>query len=460
MIPIEENQEYTVTIEDVSSDGNGIAHIDGFAVFIPQTAEGDVARIKVKTVKKRFALASLTKIITPSDKRIEAGCPHYEKCGGCQLRHIKYDEQLKIKKNIVENAMRRIGGFDLFRLEEIVGMENPMRYRNKMVFPVGKTDGKNLCGFYAQKSHDIISLTDCVIGDKINIAVNNAVIDYMNENNISAYDEKTHTGIIRRVFTRKSFSTGDIMVVISANAEKLPYYEKLISKLRNVSDKIASIILNINTRRKGAVITDENITLWGADRISDKLCGVNFMISPQSFFQVNPVQTEKLYSKALEYANLDKNMSVMDIYCGIGTISLCAAKQAKKVIGVEIVEKAIADAKENAINNGIENAVFYADSAENIVPKLVAQGETPDVVILDPPRKGSDEATLSAIVKAQPKRIVYVSCNSATLARDARFLAANGYKITRSSAFDLFPHTTHVETVMLMQREAKTNNLS
>ena len=438
MIPVEKSKEYTVTIEAVSSDGNGVAHIDGFAVFVPQTAEGDVVKIKIEDVKKRFALASLTEIITPSDKRQNVNCAHYEKCGGCHLRHIKYAEQLKIKKNIVENAMRRLGGFEGFTAEEIVGMENPERYRNKMVFPVGNVSGENVCGFYVQKSHDIIPLTDCAIGDEINIAVNNAVIEYMNENGISAYDEKTHTGIIRRVFTRKSFSTGEVMVVISANAKTLPHREKLIAKLRNISDKIASIILNANTKRRGAVITDENIALWGADRIGDTLCSVKFMISPQSFFQVNPIQTEKLYTRALEYAQLDNSMSVMDIYCGIGTISLCAAKQAKKVIGVEIVEKAIVDAKENAENNGIENAVFYADSAENIVPKLIAQGETPDVVILDPPRKGSDEATLSAIVNAQPKRIVYVSCNPATLARDARFLADNGYTISHASAFDLF----------------------
>ncbi len=450
MIPVEKNKEYTVTIETISSDGNGVAHIDGFTVFIPQTAQGDVVKIKIEEVKRRFALSSLTEIITPSDKRQTADCENYEKCGGCQLRHIKYEEQLKIKKNIVENAMRRLGGFEGFTAEEIIGMENPERYRNKMVFPVGNVGGENICGFYAQKSHDIIPLSDCAIGDEINTAVNNAVIEYMNENSISAYNEKTHTGIIRRVFTRKSFSTGEVMVVISANAKTLSRREKLIAKLRNVSDKIASIILNINTKRRSAVITDENITLWGADRISDTLCGVKFMISPQSFFQVNPMQTEKLYTRALEYANLDKSMSVMDIYCGIGTISLCAAKQAKNVIGVEIVEKAIEDARENAENNGIENAVFYADSAENIVPRLIAQGETPDVVILDPPRKGSDEATLSAIVKARPERIVYVSCNPATLARDARFLADSGYTISHASAFDLFPHTAHVETVVLM----------
>lgn len=229
--------------------------------------------------------------------------------------------------------------------------------------------------------------------------------------------------------------------------------EKLISKLRKVSDRIVSIVLNINNKRNNLVLTEENVILWGKDRISDTLCGVKFDISPQSFFQVNPVQTEKLYSKALEYADIDENTSVMDIYCGIGTISLCAAKNAKSVVGVEIVERAIEDAKENAVKNGIENAIFYADSAENIVPKLIEKGERPDVVILDPPRKGSDESTLTAIIKAQPKRVVYVSCNPATLARDARFLNDNGYTITATTAFDLFPHTSHVETVCLMKKK-------
>ena len=289
--------------------------------------------------------------------------------------------------------------------------------------------------------------------DKINKEINDAVIDYMDENNVSAYDERSHKGIVRRVFTRKSFSANEIMVVVSVNAKSLPKREKLISKLRKVSDRIVSIVLNINTKRNNLVLTEENVILWGKDRISDTLCGVKFDISPQSFFQINPVQTEKLYSKALEYADIDENTSVMDIYCGIGTISLCAAKNAKSVVGVEIVERAIEDAKENAVKNGIENAIFYADSAENIVPKLIEKGERPDVVILDPPRKGSDESTLTAIIKAQPKRVVYVSCNPATLARDARFLNDNGYTITATTAFDLFPHTSHVETVCLMKKK-------
>lgn len=455
MIPVEKGKEYTAVIDGVSSDGNGIAHIDGFAVFIPQSVTGDIIKIRIDTIKKRFAIGSVTEIITPSKTRQEAVCPQYTLCGGCQLLHIRYDEQLKIKKNIVENAMRRIGGFHDFTAEEIIGMDNPERYRNKMIFHIEETETGNICGFYQNQSHSVIAHNGCIIGDEINIKITNAVLEYMNENHVSIYNEKTHKGIARCIFTRKSFSTGEIMVVICANSKTLPDSEKLVGKLRAVSGKIASVILNVNTGKNNSLLTDKNKVLFGKDTISDTICSVTFKISPQSFFQVNPVQTEKLYTKALEYADINSDMTVMDIYCGIGTISLCAAKKAKSVIGVEIVERAIKDAKENAALNGISNAFFYAYSSENLVPRLIAQGEQPDIVILDPPRKGSDEKTLDALIKANPQRIVYVSCNPATLARDARYLADRGYSISRASIFDLFPHTSHVETVVLMSRVDK-----
>lgn len=455
MIPVEKNKEYTVCIDTVASDGNGVAHADGFAVFIPQTAIGDTVKIQITDIKKRFAAGKIVDIISPSPSRCNIDCEQYELCGGCQLRHINYTQQLEIKKNIIENAMRRIGRFSDFSLNNMVGAENINRYRNKMVFPVGYKDNKTVCGFYAPRTHDIVPLTDCLLGDELNKSINNAIMEYMSENNVSAYDEKKHTGIIRRIFTRKSFLTGEIMTVICANSKSLPAVDKLVERLTNASDRISSIILNINTKKNNFTITDNNITLWGKSEITDSLLDTEFTISPQSFFQINPQQTEKLYSKAIEFADFDKNQSVMDIYCGIGTISLCAAKKAKYVIGIEIVEKAVLDARKNALKNNIQNAVFYADSAENIVPKLIAQGETPDIVMLDPPRKGSDESTLSAIIKANPKRIVYISCNPATLARDARFIADNGYKLSDSCGFDLFPHTAHVECVVLLSRVDK-----
>lgn len=447
---IKTNKEYTLKIESVSSEGHGVAHIDGFTVFVPQTAAGDTVRAVITDVQKRFARARITKLIHASQDRCEPECINYGQCGGCQLRHIQYDKQLEIKKQSVESAMQRIGGFTHFKADEIIGADISLRYRNKMVFPVGEINGETVCGFYAPKSHDIIPLGDCTLGDELNVKIIDTVKEYMTENNIKAYNEKTRYGVIRSIFTRKSFSDNEIMVVICSAVKKLPKHELLIEKLRNISDRISSIILNINTGK--LTLSNENVTLWGNDTIFDILCDMKFEISPNSFFQINPAQTEKLYRKAIDFAQLDKNTNIIDIYCGIGTISLYAAQRAKSVIGIEIVEQAIKDAKKNAKLNGIDNAEFYADSAENIVPRLIAEGRQTDVIILDPPRKGSDEKTLGAIVNSGAKRIVYVSCNPATLARDARFLAEYGYRITRSAIFDLFPHTCHVETVILMER--------
>lgn len=450
METVEKNKEYTFKIESVSSEGHGVAHIDGFTVFVPQTAAGDTVRAVITDIQKRFARAHVTELILASQDRCEPECINYGQCGGCQLRHIRYDIQLEIKKQSVESAMQRIGGFTDFKVNEIIGADTSLRYRNKMVFPVGEINGETVCGFYAPKSHDIIPLGDCALGDELNVKIIDAVKEYMNQNNITAYNEKTHHGIIRSIFTRKSFSDDEIMVVICSAVNKLPEYEQLVEKLRKTSDRISSIILNINTGN--LTLSNKNVTLWGNDTIFDTLCDMKFEISPNSFFQINPAQTEKLYHKAIDFAQLDKNTRIMDIYCGIGTISLYAAQTAKSVIGIEIVEQAIKDAKKNAKLNGIDNAEFYADSAENIVPRLIAEGRHTDVIILDPPRKGSDKKTLTAIVNSEAKRIVYVSCNPATLARDTQFLAEYEYKITRSAVFDLFPHTCHIETVILMEK--------
>ena len=450
------NEEYTVEITAVSSDGNGICRIDGYTVFVPQTVTGDVARILIVKANKGYGYGKLLEVLKPSPDRTEPVCKFYKRCGGCQLMHMNYACQLDVKRDIIESAMQRIGGFDGFSLSDMCGMDEPYRYRNKMIFPIGEDkNGEVVCGFYAQRSHDIMPLDDCLTGGEFNAQVLTAVKSYMRENNVIAYDEKSHSGLIRRVFTRVSHKYGSIMVVISANGKSLPNKDDLIARLRKVSDKITGIILNINTKKTNLVLGDEIITLWGNDTITDNLLGLDFEISPHSFYQINPVMTEKLYSKALEYASLTGSENVMDIYCGIGTISLCASKQAKHVTGVEIVEKAIEDARKNAKANGINNATFYASSAEDIVPELIEKGERPDVVILDPPRKGSDEKTLSAIIEAQPKRIVYVSCNPATLARDARFLSDNGYSIDSASGFDLFPNTVHVETVALFSKIEK-----
>lgn len=428
---ITKNEEYTARITSLSSDGSGVCRIDGFTVFVPYTAEGDEARFIIETVKPRFATARLLEVTAPSSDRIAPDCEAFGKCGGCKLRHISYGAELSAKRGIIENAMQRIGGFKDFTLENITGADNTCRYRNKTIFRVSQNPIS--CGFYAQQSHDIIPVSDCAIGIEENRDILAAVTEYMQESGDNA---------IESVFTRKSFSNGEIMALLSLK-RTLADTESMVRKLCAANNGIVSIITEKNKKKK---------TLYGKDYITDKLCGIEFAISPDSFFQINPVQTEKLYSKALEYAAITENDTVMDIYCGIGTISLCAAKSAKSVIGVEIVEKAIADAKMNAKRNKIQNAAFYASSADSIVPDIINSGERPDIVILDPPRSGSDKKTLNAIIKAAPKRIVYVSCNCATLARDAKFLAEYGYKIKKAHGFDLFPRTNHVECVVLMSK--------
>ena len=359
---------------------------------------------------------------------------------------INYDAQLDFKKSVVKDALLRLGKIE--SEPDIIGMESPERYRNKMVFPFSQ-NGE--WGFYRQRSHNVIPLSDCLLGDKLCSEILDTISAHIKKHKIPVYNEESHKGIMRRAFLRTT--KDEVMVVISANADSIPKSAELIDAICKVSPKVSSIVLNINKKRTNLVLGDKNVTLWGKDVLSATLCGLSYEISPHSFFQVNPLQTEKLYGKAIEFADISENDTVLDIYCGIGTISLTAAKNAKSVIGVEIVPEAIENAKENARRNGIKNAEFYCSAAEDIVPQLIKDGESPDIVILDPPRKGSDEKTLSAIVSAKPKRIVYVSCNPATLARDAQFLAENGYRVEKVTAVDMFPHTVHVETVVLLSRE-------
>ena len=476
----EKNKCYNIEITDISSDGNGVGAVDGFTIFVPMTAIGDICEVLIVKVLSRYAIGRLMEIKRPSPDRVTPECPSFKRCGGCHLQHIDYASQLRIKKNFVDSAMQRIGGFADFACDEILGMERPERYRNKCVYPIG-TDksGRVISGFYARRSHDIIEVGDCILGGAVNERINAAVLSYMRENNVLPYDEKTHTGLVRRTFIRCSGAgapitggTGDevpretnptpqdwragglteIMVVISVNGDTIPHRERLIKRLCAVSEDIVSIYININKEKNNTVLGRDNKLIYGKAAISDTLCGIRFEISPHSFYQVNPYMTERLYNKAIEYADITPEDTVLDVYCGIGTITLAAAARAKKAIGIEIVRQAIKNAKENAKNNGIGNAEFFADSAENAVPKLIEGGMRPDIVILDPPRKGSDEKTLSAVASASPKRIVYVSCNPATLARDTKYLATLGYTPVRATATDMFPHTCHVETVCLLYK--------
>lgn len=451
---VEKNKRYKITITDVASDGNGVGTVDGFTVFVPMTVTGDRAEVLIVKVLAHYAVGRMMELTVPSALRTEPICPVYKRCGGCHLQHIEYTAQLDIKRGFIDSAMQRIGGFKELHCDEVIGMDKPERYRNKCIFPIGRNkNGDVISGFYAKRSHDIIEVDDCLAGEAVNGRIVDAVKEYMAESGATVYDENQHKGLVRRVFLRSARSTGEIMVVISVNGKDIPNSEMLVKKIRAVSDRVVSVFININEKKNNAVLGEKNKLIYGKSVITDTLCGIKFEISPHSFYQINPYMTEKLYGKALEYAQLSDNDRVLDVYCGIGTISLAAAKKAGAVTGIEIVPQAVEDAKKNAAANGIENARFFADSAENAVPRLIENGERPDVVILDPPRKGSDEATLKAIASAEPKRIVYVSCNVSTLARDAKFLAECGYSPEKCVGVDMFPHTSHIETVMLLTRK-------
>jgi len=446
-----------LNIEKTASDGRGIGYIDGKICFVHGTLEGETVEAQIYTVHKSYITAGVTKILSASPFRQEGYCCVSDTCGGCPLSHIKYEKQLEIKRQHVVDTLSRIGGIENAEsiVADTIGMKIPAHYRNKMVFPIGQKDGRAIGGFYAPRSHDVVGLSDCRVGEDCAVKALTTVVDFMNEYHIPAYDERTHKGYIRRVFVRCGYHSRDLMIVISSHNEKIKNLDKLINMLKNTdfgAYNLKSIVLNINSAKNNLVLGSKNITLWGTDTICDSILGLNFTISPHSFFQVNPTQTERLYEKALELAELDDTKTVLDIYCGIGTISLCAAKSAKKVVGVEIVDAAIEDAKKNSKRNEVKNTEFFCGAAEDIVPTLIEKGSRPDVVIIDPPRKGSDEKTLSAIISASPERIVYVSCNPATLARDAKFLTDGGYKMTYATPVDMFPNSEHIECVAKFER--------
>ena len=454
MVPVEKNKIYEITIEAVTSEGNGVGHIDGFTVFVPSSVREDVLKVLIVKVNKGYAYGKVIEILKPSPYRTKSRCEVADKCGGCKIMHIDYQEQLNIKAGVINDCLKRLGGQSDYEFLGVIGMENPYEYRNKLIFPFGTDNEKNpVCGFFAERSHRVIPLDRCFLGDDLHEAVLKEVLEHAKKYNISVYDEEKHSGVLRRVFIRQGFFTKETMVVISANATSFKKQKELAENLMKKDSSIVSVILNINTKKTNLVLGDENITIMGKDRISDYLCGFLYEISPHSFFQVNPIQTEKLYNTAVEFAEIKETDRVLDVYCGIGTISLLCSKYAKEVTGVEIVPQAIEDAKKNAIANNVNNAEFFCGAAEDVVPKLLKTGKKPDVVILDPPRKGSDEVTLTSIVKASPDRIVYVSCNPATLARDVKFLCENGYKLTKVKGTDMFPHSVHVECCVQLCRK-------
>ena len=459
------NDIVTVEITDIGVSGEGIGHVDGYTLFIKDAVIGDVVEAKVMKAKKNYGYARLMKVITPSEYRVEPKCAFARRCGGCQIQEMSYDRQLVFKDQKIRGNLERIGGFTKDQIDTVmqpvVGMEHPFGYRNKAQFPFGTDkEGNPITGFYAGRTHDIIANTDCALGVEQNKEILEIILQYMRENKIKSYDEKTGKGLIRHALIRYGFKTKEIMVCLVVNGKKLPKAERLIEKLIQI-EGMTSITISPNTRRDNVIMGDSYEILWGQGYITDYIGNVKYQISPLSFYQVNPVQTEKLYGLALEYADLKGDETVWDLYCGIGTISLFLAQKAKQVYGVEIVPQAIDDAKENAKINAIDNAEFFVGKAEEVLPEYYAEyerehnGETAhaDVIVVDPPRKGCDETLLETIVKMQPEKVVYVSCDSATLARDLKYLCANGYEIRMCRGVDQFPQSVHVETVVLLSQQ-------
>ena len=452
-----------IIIEDIGSDGAGVGKADGFTLFVKDTIPGDRAKVKIMKMKKRYGYARLMELITPSPDRVQPPCPVARQCGGCQIQAMAYEKQLAFKENKVKNNLQRIGGLnpDSFEMEPICGMEQPFGYRNKAQFPIGRDkNGKIVAGFYAGRTHSIIANTNCSLGVPQNEQILKKVISWMETCHIEPYDETNGQGLVRHVLIRFGFTTKEIMVCLVINGRKLPKSRELSASLNEIPG-MTSITANINMERTNVILGKDLILISGKPYIEDYIGDIKYQISPLSFFQVNPVQTRNLYGKALEYAGLTGNETVWDLYCGIGTISLFLARKAKKVYGVEIVPEAIADARNNAKINGIKNAEFYVGKAEEVLPeKYRTEGIKADVIVIDPPRKGCDEALLDTIVKMQPQRVVYVSCDSATLARDLKYMKERGYEVEKGEAVDMFPMTVHVETVVLLSHKKPDGHIN
>ena len=443
----------TLTIEDMGVDGEGIGHVDGCTLFVKDALIGDVITAKVMKMKKNYGYARMMEILTPSKDRVMPKCAYHKQCGGCQIQALSYEKQLEYKKKKVLSNLTRIGGLTDLPEFDLIGMEDPYCYRNKAQFPFGTDkNGEVVTGFYAGRTHSIISNTKCYLGVEENEKILEIILTHLKKYNIPAYEEQTGKGLLRHVLIRKGFTTGEIMVCLILNGTRMPEVKELVEELRKIPG-MTSITINVNTKQTNVIMGQEMKSVWGQDYITDYIGNVKYQISPLSFFQVNPVQTRKLYERALEYADVESGETVWDLYCGIGTISLFLAQKAKQVYGVEIVPQAIEDAKHNAKLNGFTNAEFYVGKAEDVLPKKYREENiSADVIVVDPPRKGCDEALLQTIVQMRPKRVVYVSCDSATLARDLKYLTGEGYSLVKGTVVDQFPHTVHTEAVVKLER--------
>jgi len=451
---LSKDKMYVVEIVDIGQGGVGIGKFEGFTVFVDGGLVKDKIKVKITKSKKNYAVGEIVEILEPSPYRVERKCSkELKECGGCQIQELDYKEQLNVKTNEVKQVISRIGKLDDVVIHNALGMEEPFRYRNKAQFPIQKVDGVPVIGFYKKKSHDIIPTDQCIIQHDVNDKIIKIIKTYIRAYKVSIYDEKTHTGVLRHLVTKVGFTTKEVMVVLVANGRKLPYLNELASVLKENIPGFKTLVVNVNREKTNVILGNENRVIYGDGKINDNIGDLVFEISPLSFFQVNPVQTEVLYNKALEYANLGENDTVFDIYCGIGTISLFLAQKAKKVYGIEIVEEAIKDAKINAKINNLDNVEFYVGKAEEIVPKMYKQGKRANVVVVDPPRKGCDEKVLDTIVSMEPDRVVYVSCSPSTLARDLNYLDERGYKCLEVQPVDMFPHSVHIENVALIVKK-------
>ncbi len=452
IVPVQKNEYYDVKIESLTHDGLGVARVDGFPVFVANALVGEEINMKVTLVKKTYAFGRAVDYFVTSGERVKPECGIYKQCGGCQVQHLSYEGQLKMKHDTVVNHLKRIGHIEDANVLPTIGMQNPSRYRNKTQVPFGYADGKVVAGFYQKRSHEIINMQSCLIQTDISDQIVETMRQLCQELEIDPYNESLNLGVLRHVIVRVGFKTEEIMVTLVTRTHEIPNSELLIQRLVSKYPKIKSIAQNVNPKVTNVIFGDVTRILYGEPYIYDEMNGIRFAISPRSFYQVNPIQTETLYSKAVEYAQLSGNEIVFDAYCGIGTITLFLAQHAKQVYGVEIIPEAIEDAKMNAQLNGFENTQFAVGKSEEIIPAWIENGIVPDVIVVDPPRKGCDRSLLDTMLEAAPDRIVYVSCDSSTLARDLRVLIDGGYKLEVVQPVDMFPQTAHIECVAKLVR--------
>lgn len=451
--PLAKNQIYTVVTDGYASDGSAVCRVNGRAIFVAGALSGETWRIRILKATASAVYAKGEELIIASPHRIPPDCPYFPQCGGCSLRHMSYEEELRFKLERVNSALSRIGGLD-FQIPEILSAGGVTRYRNKAIYAVGGSVSEPVAGFYKPRSHDIVPVCSCLIQHPVSDRITNAVLAWMRELRIAPYDESSGKGQVRHIFSRVSFSSGSAMAcIVSARGFGAAASDALVRALTSACPELTGVVLNINKTRGNTVLAGDFYTLWGSGTLEDTLCGLKFELSPTSFFQINPAQTEKLYGRALEYALPEKTGAALDLYCGAGTISLCLARRAGRVIGAEIVEAAVANARENARRNGITNAEFICADAGEAALDMASRGLRPDVIVVDPPRKGLSPDTIDAVVRMSPERLVYVSCDPGTLARDLRVFAQRGYLPSAGTAVDMFPRSPHVETVVLLSRK-------